>query len=172
MYIDKGTALGSGAVMTLMGIVLLVFPAFALSFFAVLVGLCFLVAGVAALVTWGRTGRGSSAGAFALVAGILGVVFGLACLFHPLDFAVAVTWLAALFVVVTGIAQLVTLVAAGGFPGRPGALVATVAFTVLGFCALANPTMVVQLIGLSFIVEGVTAIVLGLTAGPIDARPL
>lgn len=162
MFVSKGATLGSGIVLALIGFVFLVFPGFTLSFFATLAGIGLVVAGISAIVSWRNGLRDTIMGTAALVFGILGIVLGLVCLVHPFAVAATFTWLVALCVLIAGILQLVTLTRAEGLPGRGIALAAAVLVIIFGVLAMAWPPMIVQLVGVSLAVDGVSFIILAL----------
>lgn len=164
MYLDRGAAIGSGLVMLVFGIIFLVFPAFTLSFLAVMMGIAFLFGGISMLVSWWRGLRDSPMGIASAVFGVLSIIFALVCLIHPLAMASTLTWLVALCVVIAGIAQLVTLIMANGLPGRGIGIAATVIMTLFGIFALIWPPMVIQFLGISLIIEGASAIIMGVIA--------
>lgn len=166
MYIDKGAAIGSGIVMLVFGIIFLVFPAFTLSFLAVMMGIAFLFGGISMLVSWWRGLRDSAVGIATAVFGALSVIFALVCLIHPLAMASTLTWLVALCVVIAGISQLVALILASELQGRGIAIAATVIMTLFGIFALIWPPMVIQFLGISLIIEGVSAVIMGAVARP------
>lgn len=166
MFLDRGAAIGSGAVMLLFGIVFLAFPSFTLSFLAVMMGLAFLVGGISMLVTWWKGAKGTPAGTASAVFGALSIIFAIVCLVHPLAIASTLTWLVALCVVVAGVSQLVALAMATGLPGRGIGIVATVVMILFGIFALVWPPMVIQFLGISLIIEGLSAIVLGIVSSP------
>lgn len=166
MFLDKGTAIGSGLVMLVFGIIFLVFPAFTLSFFAIMMGVAFLFAGISMLVSWWRGLRGSIAGAASAIVGALSIIFSLVCFIHPFAVASTLTWLIALCVVLAGIAQTVTLVVAKELPGRGLGIAATVIMALFGVFALVWPPMVIQFLGISLLIGGISAIILGLVSNP------
>lgn len=166
MYLDKGAMIGSGVVMLVFGIVFLVFPAFTLSFLAVMMGIVFLFAGISMLVSWWRGLRGSFVGTASAMVGSLSIIFSLVCIFHPLATASTLTWLIALCVVIAGAAQLVALAVARDLPGRGLGIAAMIVMILFGLFALVWPPMVIQFLGISLIVGGVSAIILGLVSNP------
>lgn len=168
MYIDRGAAIGSGIVMLVFGIIFLVFPAFTLSFLAIMMGIAFLFGGISMLVSWWRGLRGSAVGTASAVFGVLSIIFALVCIVHPFAMASTITWLVALCVVIAGIAQLVALIMANGLPGRGIAIAATIIMTLFGVFALVWPPMVIQFLGISLIIEGTSAVIMGAVAKPLS----
>lgn len=164
MYLDKGALIGSGVVMLLFGIIFLVFPSFTMSFFAVMVGIAFLAGGISMIVSWWKGLRGTSVGVASLVFGILSVIFAIVCFVHPFALAATLTWLIALCVVIAGISQLIALFLASELPGRGIAIVTTILMILFGIFALTWPPMVVQFIGISLLIEGFSALIMGAIA--------
>lgn len=160
---NRGTLFGGGIVMVVLGIIFLAFPGFTMSFFTVLAGIGFLAGGISAIVAWWGT-REFGGGGGVLFFGILSIIFALVCLVHPLALATTLTWLVALCVLIAGIAQIASLIAMGDFPMRAAAIASTAIMALFGLFALIWPPMVVQFVGISLVIEGVTAFVLGLTS--------
>lgn len=171
MYLNRNISLGSGIVLALVGLLMLLFPGFSLSFLAVLVGIGILSVALSALSAWGSMLKGTGTGAVILTLGIVMLVIALVCLFHPLATASAITWLVALLVVIGGIAQLLTFTFAAGMPGRGVGIASTLATIVLGVLALIWPPFIMQFIGVACLVEGISLIVIALLDRPIDVDP-
>ena len=172
MYANRGISLGSGIVLAIIGAVFLVFPAFSMSFITTLVGLCLLFASISTIASWYRSFRGSGVGTALLVLGLLLLVLALVCLLHPLATASTITWLAALLVVISGVAQLVTLLFAPYMPGRGIGFASTALVILFGVLALIQPALIAQFIGISCLIEGISFIAIAIMARPIDADPL
>lgn len=172
MYKNRGVSLGSGVVLAVIGAVLLLFPAASMSFFTILVGLCFLFAGFSALSAWSRTLRGTGFGTAVLAFSLLMIIIALVCIFHPLATASTLTWLVALLVVIGGVAQLATVIFAVGMPGRGIGAISTCIVILFGILALCWPPFIVQFIGVSCLIEGISLVVIALVARPIDVDPL
>lgn len=164
MYLDKGAVIGSGIVMLVFGIVFLVFPAFTLSFLAIMMGIAFLFNGISMLVSWWRGIRGSVLGIASAVMGALCIIFALICFIHPFAVASTLTWLVALCVVIAGVAQLIALLAAKELPGRGLGIIATIIVALFGIFALIWPPMVIQFLGISLVIEGISALILGIVS--------
>lgn len=159
----RSLSLGTGVILLLLGITFLAFPFVIMTFFASFVGLAFLVGGVSSLVTWYQS-RGTAKGGGMLFMGIVCVIFAIACFIHPLAFAETMTWLVALFVAIAGVVQIVSLIAAGPIPGRGFGIVANIPVTVLGILGLVWPELIVQFVGCSLLIEGISIIVLSVFA--------
>ena len=160
MNLGKSLPLGTGALMLVIGIVLFAFPGFTMSLFTTIVGIGILVASISAIATWANGARDTLAGTATLALGIIGVLCAIACIFHPLSTASAITWLVCICVVVLGAAQLITMLLSRGMPGRGFGIVTTALVVVFGIGALLRPQLVVQFIGIALIVEGVSSIAL------------
>ena len=132
--------------------------------FAMLVGFGILVVGVNATYTWFSTLRGTGMGAGVLATGILSIIFGLLCLLFPLAFAEAVIWFVAIAVIVFGIAQIISLITTRDINGRFVGILGSLIVVICGILALIWPPFVMQFIGASLFIEGVTVIVMSLIA--------
>ena len=159
----RSLSIGTGIIFLLFGIIFVVFPGFIMTFFATFVALAFLVGGVSSLVAYYQS-RGTAKGGGMLFMGIVCVVFALICFIHPLAFAQTLTWLVALFVAITGVAQIIGLIAMGPIPGRGFAIVANIPVVILGILGLMWPESIVLYVGISLIIEGVSIIVLSFLA--------
>ena len=146
----RNMGIGSGLILVVIGIIFLAFPAFTMVFFTTLVGLGILVIGISITMAWYKDMRGT------------GIIFSLVCLIHPLALATTMTWLVALAVVVCGIAQICGLVAMTGAPGRTVGIVGSAVVVLFGLLALLQPELVIQFMGISLLIEGITAIVMAL----------
>lgn len=164
MFVNRGAAFGSGIVLVLIGLAFLAFPALMLTFFATLAGIALIVAGISGIVSWRSGLRDTVMGTMTLAFSILGLVLGLVCLVHPLAIASTLTWLVALCIVVTGITQLLALTRAAGLPGRGIGIAAGALVVVFGVLAMAWPPMIVQFVGISLAVDGISFIALALLA--------
>lgn len=96
----------AGALFVILGIVCWVWPNLALVTIAVILGVGFLVAGAANIVDY-ALGHGVFS-VWLLVNGIFDVILGLIFVLNPLVSAWALTWLAGVVIIVSGIMQLLT----------------------------------------------------------------
>ena len=160
MNSSRGLSVGTGIVFAVIGIIFLVFPAFTMSFFATLVGFGMLVAGISSLVVWFNDLRGTGTGGGMLFIGVICVIIAAVCFLHPLALAETVTWLVALAVVVSGIAQICGLVAMGSVPGRAVGIIGSAVVVLFGVLALAWPQLIIQFIGISLLIEGIMIFVM------------
>ena len=159
----RSMGLGTGIILVILGAVLLFFPALSMSVFAILVGIGILVVGINATITWYRTMRGTGMGSGVLFTGILSIIIGVLCLLNPLGFAGIITWFVVIAVIVFGIAQIVTLVATPNVGGRFVGILGNAIMILCGVLALIWPPFVMQFIGASLLIEGITVIIMSLT---------
>ena len=161
---------GAGIVTAVIGLVLLFVPGLSMVVFSYFVAASFVIWGLTALVCWMRDLRGVPGGALVIAFSILGIVFGIVCFAHPLAFAGAVSWLVALLVIVVAIGQIAVLLnnPGDGVPGRWAGWASSILMIVLGVASLVYPPLVVQFIGASLLIEGVSLVISGAMARPID----
>lgn len=160
----RGMGLGTGVILAIIGIILFAYPALSMSVFAMLVGFGILVMGINAIYTWFSTLRGTGMGGGVMVTGILSVIFGLLCLIYPLVFAEAMVWIVAIAVIVAGIAQIISLVTTRDVNGRAIGICGSLVVVLCGVLALVWPPFIMQFIGASLLIEGITVIVMSLSA--------
>lgn len=158
MNMFRTMGIGSGLILIVIGIVFLVFPVFTMAFFALLVGIGILVLGITIIMAWYQDMRGTGMGAGALFSGVVCLIFALVCLIHPLAMATTMTWLVALAVVICGIAQICGLIAMAGVPGRVAGIAGSAVVVLFGVLALLQPELIIQFMGISLLIEGITAI--------------
>ena len=96
----------AGAMFVILGIVCWVWPNLALATIAIILGIGFLVAGVANIVDY-AVGRGIFS-IWLLVNGIFDVILGLIFVMNPLVSAWALTWLVGVVIIVSGVMQLIS----------------------------------------------------------------
>lgn len=96
----------AGVLFVILGIVCWVWPNLALATVAMILGVGFLVAGVANIVDY-ALGHGIFS-IWLLVNGIFDVILGLIFVLNPLVSAWALTWIAGIVIIVSGIMQLVS----------------------------------------------------------------
>lgn len=160
----RGMGLGSGIILAIIGIILFAFPALSMSVFAMLVGFGILVVGVNAVFVWFRTMRGTGMGTGVLIAGVLSIIFGMLCLIYPLMFAEVLTWFVAVAVIVFGIVQICSFIATSGLDGRFIGICGSLVVVLCGILALVWPPFIMQFIGASLLIEGITVVIMALTA--------
>lgn len=159
----RGMGLGTGIILAILGFVLFVFPVSSMWLFAVLVGCGILVMGLNSVFTWFKTMRGTGMGTGVLVTGVLSILFAILCLISPLAFAEVISWFVAIAVIVFGIAQVCSLVATPNLPGRFVGILGSVIVVLFGILALIWPQLIMQFIGVSLFIEGLTVVIMALT---------
>lgn len=98
-----------GILLVIVGIFVLKNPGDSLALLGILIGLSWIIDGIATLV---ESSQAVSRG-FAIVAGILGIIAGIVVLFVPLESVAVLTMIAGLFLVVIAIAQIIGAIVLG-----------------------------------------------------------
>lgn len=98
-----------GILLVVVGIFVLKNPGDSLALLGILIGLSWIIDGIATLV---ESSQAVSRG-FAIVAGILGIIAGIVVLFVPLESVAVLTMIAGLFLVVIAIAQIIGAIVLG-----------------------------------------------------------
>lgn len=98
-----------GILLILVGVFTLKNPGDSLALLGILIGLSWIIDGIATLV---ESPQAASRG-FAIVAGLLGIIAGIVVLFVPLGSVAVLTMIAGLFLVVIAIAQIVGAIVLG-----------------------------------------------------------
>lgn len=98
-----------GILLVVVGIFVLKNPGDSLALLGILIGLSWIIDGIATLV---ESSQAVSRG-FAIVAGILGIVAGIVVLFVPLESVAVLTMIAGLFLVVIAVAQIIGAIVLG-----------------------------------------------------------
>lgn len=98
-----------GILLVIVGIFVLKNPGGSLEILGILIGLSWIIDGIATLV---ESSQAVSRG-FAIVAGILGIIAGIVVLFVPLESVAVLTMIAGLFLVVIAIAQIIGAIVLG-----------------------------------------------------------
>ena len=158
----RNMGLGTGIILAIIGVILFAFPVSSMWIFAVIVGCGILVTGINTTITWFRTMRGTGMGTGILVTGILTIVFGVLCLVSPLAFAEFISLLVTIAIIVFGIAQIINLVATPDVQGRLVGILGSAIVVLFGVFALIWPPLIMQFIGISLLMEGITIIVMAL----------
>ena len=162
--------ISAGIVTMIIGLALLFVTGLSMVVFAYFVAASFIIWGLTALTCWIRDLRGVPGGALVMAFAILAIVFGIVCFVHPLAFAGTISWLVAALVIVVAIGQVAVLLnnPGDGVPGRWIGWVSSILMIALGVASLVYPPLIVQFIGASLIIEGISLIVSGSMARPID----
>lgn len=98
-----------GILLVVVGIFVLKNPGDSLALLGILIGLSWIIDGIATLV---ESSQAVSRG-FAIVAGILGIIAGIVVLFVPLESVAVLTMIAGLFLVVIAVAQIIGAIVLG-----------------------------------------------------------
>ena len=98
-----------GILLVVVGIFVLKNPGDSLALLGILIGLSWIIDGIATLV---ESSQAVSRG-FAIVAGILGIVAGIVVLFVPLESVAVLTMIAGLFLVVIAVGQIIGAIVLG-----------------------------------------------------------
>lgn len=98
-----------GILLVIVGIFVMKNPGDSLALLGILIGLSWIIDGIATLV---ESSQAVSRG-FAIVAGILGIIAGIVVLFVPLESVAVLTMIAGLFLVVIAIAQIIGAIVLG-----------------------------------------------------------
>ena len=98
-----------GILLVIVGIFVLKNPGDSLALLGILIGLSWIIDGIATLV---ESSQAVSRG-FAIVAGILGIIAGIVVLFVPLESVAVLTMIAGLFLVVIAVAQIIGAIVLG-----------------------------------------------------------
>lgn len=153
---------GLGALVTLLGVACLVWPAPALVAVAVIVGVCFLFAGITSIATYFDLSAFLPVGGWSLVSGIVDVLIGVMFLVQPAVGGVAVAWLAGVVVIAGGIMDAVSSVRLRAFAGTSACVlgvIGAIITVVFGILMLAMPALFIVYLGCMAIVRGVFLIV-------------
>lgn len=154
----------AGVLGTIAGILALVFPDLTLLALALIAGINLLLLGALSLVDAFSDDGDTAARVFAALLGLLGIMAGLVVMRRPGESLLAVLLVLGIWLVVTGIVDLVRALANARDRGLR--LLAAAADLVLGGLILALPDVSLKtlalLIGIAFIVRGVLSVVRGL----------
>lgn len=154
---------GLGVLVTLLGVACLVWPAPALVAVAVVVGVCFLLAGITSIATYFDLSAFMPMGGWSLVGGIVDVLIGIMFLVQPAVGGVAVAWLAGVVVIAGGIMDAASSMRLREFTGTSACVLGVVgaAITVVfGILMLAMPALFIVYLGCMAVVRGVLLIVM------------
>jgi uncharacterized membrane protein HdeD (DUF308 family) len=150
----------AGVIGTIAGILALVFPDLTLLALALIAGINLLLLGALSLVDAFSDGGETTARVLAAVLGLLGIMAGLVVMRRPGESLLAVLLVLGIWLVVTGIVDLVRAVADAA--NREFRLLAAVVDIVLGGLILALPDVSLKtlalLIGVAFTVRGVLSV--------------
>ena len=144
----------------LLGLALLIWPADALKYVVMLIGIVFLAIGIIAFIISSRN-REEHQRSFAPLSGIGSVILGLLLVCLPSTFATVFMFLLGFILVVAAVGQFVTLAAARQF-GRiaPVSFLFPVLILIVGIVILFDPFSSAESV---FILFGITAVFYGVT---------
>jgi uncharacterized membrane protein HdeD (DUF308 family) len=150
----------AGVIGTIAGILALVFPDLTLLALAIIAGINLLLLGALSLVDAFSGDEDTTARVLAAVLGLLGIMAGLVVMRRPGESLLAVLLVLGIWLVVTGVVDLVRAVVNAAYRGIR--LLAAVVDIVLGGLILALPDVSLKtlalLIGLAFIVRGLLSV--------------
>jgi uncharacterized membrane protein HdeD (DUF308 family) len=169
------TTIVAGAVSSLVGVLVLVWPDISVVVLAWLFGLQLIVAGILQLVAAvGRT-DGAATRVLLGLGGTFAILVGLLCLRGPLQTAVLLGLLVGATWVVTGIIGIVHAFGAGNAHGRGWAITSGLLSALAGAVVLVYPgasiVVLTWLIGVVLLVVGLVVVVQGIVARRHAPRP-
>lgn len=153
---------GAGALVALLGIACLVWPAPAMEAVSIAVGIGFLLAGITAIATCFDLSVYMPMGGWSLTSGIVDVLIGIVFLVHPTVGSLAIAWLTGAVVIAGGIMDAVSAYRLRELTGTPTFVlseVGAVLTVVFGILMLAMPALFIVYLGCMAIVRGVVLIV-------------
>lgn len=161
--------IAQGAILLIMGIICLVWPGLALASVAMMVGIGFLISGIASIAGFAMWGAFSLFPGWTLAGGIVNVLLGVLFLAQPVAASFALVQLVAALVLVGGIAQLVSCwrLYKAGSPSWTFILLGGILTVVLGILMFAYPVLPVYYLATFALIYGVILIVLGIRAGKV-----
>lgn len=165
----KWSLIGQGAILLILGIICLAWPGIALVTVATMVGIGFLISGIASIAGFATWGAFSLFPGWTLAGGIVNVLLGILFLVHPVASSFALVQLVAAFVLVGGIAQLVSCwkLRKAGSPSWMFILLGGILTVVLGILMFAYPVLPVYYLAAFALIYGVILVVLGIRAGKV-----
>lgn len=157
----KWSLVGQGVILLLMGIICLLWPGVALVTVTTMVGIGFLISGIASIAGFATLGAFSLFPGWTLFGGIVNVLLGILFLLHPLASAYTLLWLIAVLILVGGVMQLTSCwkLRKAGSSSWVFALISGIATIVLGILVLAYPALIVYYLAVFALVYGIVLIV-------------
>lgn len=157
----KWSLVGQGVILLLMGIICLLWPGVALVTVTTMVGIGFLISGIASIAGFATLGAFSLFPGWTLFGGIVNVLLGILFLLHPLASAYTLLWLIAVLILAGGVAQLASCwkLRKAGSSSWVFALISGIATIVLGILVLAYPALIVYYLAVFALVYGIVLIV-------------
>lgn len=157
----KWSLVGQGVILLVLGVICLVWPGIALATVTTMVGIGFLISGIASIAGFAALGAFSLFPGWALLDGVVNVLLGILFLMHPLASAYTLLWLIATLILVGGVMQLVSCwrLRKAGNSSWGFVLFGGVLTVILGILVLSYPALVVYYLAFFAILYGIILIV-------------
>lgn len=157
----KWSLVGQGAILFLMGLICLLWPGVALVTVTTMVGIGFLISGIASIAGFATLGAFSLFPGWTLFGGIVNMLLGILFLLHPLASAYTLLWLIAVLILAGGVMQLASCwkLRKAGSSSWVFALISGIATIVLGILVLAYPALIVYYLAVFALIYGIVLIV-------------
>lgn len=170
---NKSTPIITGIVITLIGVVFFAFPGVSGSMFSIFIGAGLMVSAISALISWWNLRKVMPAGGV-LIFGIVDFFLGAICLLHPLATAISLGWVVALCIAAAGVFRVITSISTPFITGIDMVLciLSGLCSILFGGLAMAFPEMIMYYLGAGLLVTGITTLILGIKAKPIDINPM
>lgn len=162
----------TGIVIIVIGVIFLAFPGLTGSMFSVFIGAGFLVSAVSALISWWNLRKVMPSGGV-LIFGIVDFILGAICLLHPLATAISLGWIVAICIIAAGVGRIITSISTPFITGINMVLciLSGLCSILFGGLALVFPEMIMYFLGAGLLITGITTLILGIKAKPIDVDP-
>ncbi|MBS5451018.1 MAG: DUF308 domain-containing protein [Coriobacteriia bacterium] len=151
-----------GAVITLLGVACLIWPAPALMAVAITAGIGFLAAGVSAIAAFFDMGGFAPLSGWSLLNGIIDVLLGVMFLVEPMVGGITVAWMVGIFVVVAGVMDGVASWRMRGITGNGMCalgIVGAVLTVIFGILMMAMPALFIIYLGCMLVMRGIIIVV-------------
>ena len=151
-----------GAVVALLGIACLVWPAASLAVVAAVVGVCFLASGITRIATFFDLGAFALLGGSSLFMGILDVIVGIMFLIHPFIGGITIAMLGGIALIVTGVMDAVASLRMKSVIGTGPTVmevIGAVVTVICGVLVLMYPSLFIIYLGIMLIIRGVMAVI-------------
>ena len=151
-----------GAVVALLGIACLVWPAASLAVVAAVVGVCFLASGITRIATFFDLGAFALLGGSSLFMGILDVIVGIMFLIHPFIGGITIAMLGGIALIVTGVMDAVASLRMKSVIGTGPTVmevIGAVVTVICGVLVLMYPSLFIIYLGIMLIIRGVMTVI-------------
>ena len=151
-----------GAVVALLGIACLVWPAASRAVVAAVVGVCFLASGITRIATFFDLGAFALLGGSSLFMGILDVIVGIMFLIHPFIGGITIAMLGGIALIVTGVMDAVASLRMKSVIGTGPTVmevIGAVVTVICGVLVLMYPSLFIIYLGIMLIIRGVMAVI-------------